>query len=76
MLTPRRRFLTAVTGTIAVAICCFTPILLIALTAIGFGALTRYLDYVMIPAVVVLMFVMWRAYLEYARSQSAKGVRP
>lgn len=75
MLTPRGRLIAAVTGTIAVAICCFTPILVIALAAIGLGAMTTYLDYVLIPALIVLVFVTWRAYREYARSQSPKGVR-
>lgn len=75
MLTPRGRLIAAVTGTIAVAICCFTPILVIAVAAIGLGAMTRYLDYVLIPALVVLVFVTWRAYREYARSHSAQGIR-
>lgn len=70
MFTPRGRFIAAVMGTIAVAVCCFTPILVITLAAIGLGALTRYLDYVLIPALVVLAFVTWRAYGEYVRSQS------
>lgn len=75
MLTPRGRLIAAVTGTIAVATCCFTPILVITLAAIGLGAMTRYLDYVLIPALIVLVFVTWRAYREYAGSYSAKGVR-
>ena len=70
----RRRFIAAVTGTVAVAVCCFTPILLSVLTAIGLGALTRYLDYVLIPALVVMVFITWRAYLEYARSRRGAGV--
>lgn len=58
-----------------IRICCFTSILVIALAAIGVGAMTRYLDYVLIPALIVLVFVTCRAYREYARSQSAKSVR-
>jgi mercuric ion transport protein len=65
----------AVTGTIAVTICCFTPILLVVFAALGLGAVTRYLDYVLIPALFVLVFVTWRAYREYGRSRSARGVR-
>jgi mercuric ion transport protein len=75
MLTPRGRLIAAITGTIAVAVCCFTPILVIALAAIGIGAITSYLDYLLIPALIVLVFVTWRAYREYARSHSAKGAR-
>jgi mercuric ion transport protein len=75
MLTPRGRLIAAVTGTIAVAVCCFTPILVITLAAIGLGAMTRYLDYVLIPALIVLVLVTWRAYGEYARGHSAQGTR-
>jgi mercuric ion transport protein len=75
MLTARGRFLATIIGTVAVAICCFTPILLIALAAIGLGALTKYLDYVLIPALLVMLFVTWRAYHEYARSRHARGLR-
>jgi mercuric ion transport protein len=76
MLTPYGRFWAAVGGTIAVAMCCFTPILVVTLTALGLGALTRYLDYVLIPALIVLAFVTWRAYRAYARGQSARDIRP
>lgn len=69
MLTARGRFLAAMAGRVGVAICCFTPILLIVLTAIGLGALTRYLDYVLIPSLLVLAVITWRAYREYARSR-------
>lgn len=67
MLTVRGRLIAAVSGTFAVAICCFTPVLVITLGAIGLGALTPYLDYVLIPGLLVLAFVTWRAYREYAR---------
>lgn len=75
MFSTRGRFVASVIGTIAVAICCFTPILLIVFTAIGLGALTRYLDYVLVPALVVLIFITWRAYRDYARGQPQKDAR-
>ena len=65
MVTPRGRVIAAVSGTLAVAICCFTPLLVITLVTIGLGALTPYLDYVLVPALIVLVFVSWRAYREY-----------
>lgn len=76
MLSTRGRFVASVIGTIAVAICCFTPILLVVLTAIGLGALTQYLDYVLVPALVVLIFITWRAYHAYARGQPRRRRRP
>lgn len=42
-------------GTIIAALCCFTPILLILLGAVGLGALTGYLDYVLLPALVIFI---------------------
>jgi mercuric ion transport protein len=75
MFTPRGRFLAAAIGTAAVAVCCFTPVLLIVLVAIGLSALTPYLDYVLIPALVVMVYVTWRAYREYASSRRAGGIR-
>ncbi|MBI1873493.1 MAG: mercury resistance system transport protein MerF [Acidobacteria bacterium] len=73
MFSARGRFIAAVTGTIAIAICCSTPVLLIVLTAIGLGALTRYLDYVLLPSLAVLVWITWRAYREYARGRQKGG---
>ncbi len=39
-----------VVGSILAALCCFTPLLLILLGVVGLGALTGYLDYVLLPA--------------------------
>lgn len=51
-------------GTVLAALCCFTPILVILLAAIGLSALTGYLDYVLLPAlalfVAVTIFAVWR----------------
>jgi hypothetical protein len=37
-------------GAVVAALCCFTPVLVLLLGAIGLGALTGYLDYVLLPA--------------------------
>ena len=42
-------------GTIIVALCCFTPILVILVAAVGLSALTGYLDYVLIPALLIFL---------------------
>jgi arginine exporter protein ArgO len=44
-----------IVGTILAALCCFTPILLILLGVAGLGALAGYLDYVLIPALVIFI---------------------
>ncbi len=51
-------------GTVVAALCCFTPILVILLAAIGLSALTGYLDYILLPAlalfVALTIFAVWR----------------
>ena len=51
-------------GTVLAALCCFTPILVILLAAVGLSALTGYLDYVLLPAlalfVALTIFAVWR----------------
>lgn len=65
-MTARSRFYAAAAGTILVALCCFTPILVLALGAVGVAAFTPYLDVVLVPALAVMAFVTWRASARYA----------
>ena len=37
-------------GTIVAAVCCFTPVLVILLGAVGLASLVGYLDYVLLPS--------------------------
>ena len=60
--TSKRDFSAALIGTVAVALCCFTSILVVTLGTIGFSALTPYLDYVLWPALALLMLVTFLAY--------------
>ena len=54
----------SVIGTVLVALCCFTPVLVILLGTLGLAALTGYLDYVLLPALVFFIgltgYVIWR----------------
>ena len=50
MQNPKTLIRVGVVGTVLVALCCFTPILVILLAAVGLSALTGYLDYVLLPA--------------------------
>ncbi len=45
--------ITGVVGTIIAALCCFTPILVIALGLVGLSAMVGYLDIVLLPALFV-----------------------
>lgn len=42
-------------GSVIAALCCFTPILVVLLGVVGLGALTGYLDYVLLPALVIFV---------------------
>jgi mercuric ion transport protein len=67
-MTPHTQFVASVVGTILVAVCCFTPVLVIALAGVGLAAFTPYLDVFLFPALVVLIVVTWVSYRRYARS--------
>jgi len=51
-------------GTVVAALCCFTPILVILLGAVGFSALLGWLDIVLLPALAVFisitLYALWR----------------
>ncbi|MBI3926433.1 MAG: mercury resistance system transport protein MerF [Armatimonadetes bacterium] len=64
----RSRFLTGLVGTVLVALCCFTPILVIALGALGLGAATGWLDWILLPVLVILAAVSARAYRQWRRA--------
>lgn len=66
MKTSRQRSLlrTGLLGSIVTAICCFTPVLVILLGAVGLSWLVGYLDYVLLPAlflfVVITVYAAWQ----------------
>lgn len=46
---------TGLIGSVIAAICCFTPVLIVMLGVVGLGAITGYLDYVLLPGLVVFV---------------------
>lgn len=53
-----------VIGTVIVALCCFTPALVVLLGIVGLSALTGWLDVVLLPAlagfVALTVYAVWR----------------
>lgn len=45
-------------GAAVAALCCFTPILVVLLSVLGLAALTGYLDYVLLPVLVVSLGIL------------------
>jgi len=55
-------------GTIVAAFCCFTPVLVVLLGAVGLSALTGYLDYILLPALCIFFIIMIYALLQRQKS--------
>jgi len=62
--SPKTLLRASVIGTVLVALCCFTPVLVILLGTVGLAALTGYLDYVLLPALALFIgltvYALWR----------------
>jgi mercuric ion transport protein len=58
---------TGVIGTVLVALCCFTPVLVILFGVVGLSALVGYLDYVLFPALGVFIIITIYALIRRAR---------
>ncbi|MEO6959927.1 MAG: mercury resistance system transport protein MerF [Burkholderiaceae bacterium] len=55
MQNPKTWIRAGVIGTVLAALCCFTPVLVILLGVVGLSALTGYLDYALMPALIVFI---------------------
>jgi mercuric ion transport protein len=60
-----------VIGTIIAALCCFTPVLAILFGVVGLSAVVGYLDYVLLPALAVFVFVLITIYAVFHRARKA-----
>jgi len=63
---------TGVIGSIVAALCCFTPILVVVFGAVGLAALTGYLDYVLMPALVIFIGITAYAFFLKKDGKSCK----
>ena len=64
-MPPKKKFLAALSATIILALCCFTPILSFTLLSIGLGVLVPHLDFVLFPALVVLLVITVLSYKKW-----------
>jgi len=69
-MSPDSLLKTGLIGSIIAALCCFTPILAVLLGVLGLGWFVGYLDYVLLPVLVIFLglvgYALWR------RAQQAK----
>ncbi len=66
--TSKKGIIAAMAGTLLVALCCFTPILVLLLGAVGLNAFTPYLDLVLLPALVIMIVLTIVSYLRWRKS--------
>lgn len=75
MQDPKKWLRVGVAGSLLVALCCFTPVLVMLFGVTGLAALTGYLDLVLLPALAVFVglaaYALWRK-----RKADACGVMP
>jgi len=59
-----RLLVTGLAGTVIAALCCFSPVLVILLGAVGLSAWLGWLDFVLLPALAFFLaltgFALWR----------------
>lgn len=65
---------TGIVGSVIAAICCFTPVLVILLGAVGLSAWLGWLDYVLLPA--LALFIGITVYGLWRRQRAAAGRAP
>lgn len=58
---------TGLIGSIVLALCCFTPVLVILFGAVGLASLVGYLDLVLLPALGIFLIVLAVAILRGIR---------
>lgn len=63
---------TGLIGTVITAVCCFTPVLVISLGALGLSAALGWLDYVLFPVLAVFVGMTVYALVQHA---CKKGVQ-
>lgn len=59
---------TGAVGTVLIALCCFTPVLVVLFATVGLSAWLGYLDYVLLPALAI--FIGLTVYALYRRKTS------
>lgn len=61
----RNRFFATLIGTVLIGLCCFTPVLVILLISVGLASFTLYLDFVLFPALFIMIVLTVISYRKY-----------
>jgi mercuric ion transport protein len=68
-MTDKGLLCTGAAGSVIAAICCFTPALVVLLGAVGLSAWLAWLDYVLLPALILFLGLTAFAALRMQRSR-------
>ena len=60
-------------GTVVAALCCFTPLLVVLLGAVGLSAMVGWLDYVLLPALGIFIGITAYALLQRRHGPPLEG---
>jgi len=67
---------TGVIGSFISGLCCFTPILTLTFGFVGLGAITGYLDYILLPALTVFIGMTLYAFIRKKDTPCDEGSPP
>ena len=67
-MASKNSMIAAFIGTILVALCCFTPLLVLLLGVVGLSALTPYLDIVLLPALIIMAAITILSYVRWHKT--------
>jgi mercuric ion transport protein len=74
-MTDKGLLCTGAAGSVVAAICCFTPALVLLLGAVGLSAWLAWLDYVLLPALILFLGITVYALIRIQRAK-AGAIRP
>ena len=60
-----------IVGTIVAALCCFTPVLVVLLGAVGLAAVIGWLDFWLLPALAVFLVITGYALWQHQKARSS-----
>ncbi len=66
----KKTFIVSLAGTIIVAICCFTPLLVVVMGVIGLSIIVPYLDYLLLPALGLFIIITIVAFMKWKKSSN------
>lgn len=72
----RKGYLVGLAGVTLVAVCCFTPVLVLLAGAVGLSVFTPYLDYVLFPALAVFLVLTFVSYRRWKKSCECSAESP